>query len=31
MTHKLYDILEVNRNASLEDIKKNYKNLNTLC
>jgi len=27
MTHKLYDILEVNRNASLEDIKKNYKKL----
>ena len=27
MTHKLYDVLEVNRNASLEDIKKNYKKL----
>jgi len=27
MTYKLYDILEVNRNASLEDIKKSYKKL----
>jgi DnaJ-class molecular chaperone len=27
MTYKLYDILEVNKNASLEDIKKNYKKL----
>uniref|UniRef100_A0A6C0LI44 J domain-containing protein n=1 Tax=viral metagenome TaxID=1070528 RepID=A0A6C0LI44_9ZZZZ len=27
MTYKLYDILEVSRNASQEDIKKNYKKL----
>jgi DnaJ-class molecular chaperone len=27
MTHKLYNILDVNKNASLEDIKKNYKKL----
>jgi DnaJ-class molecular chaperone len=27
MTHKLYDILEVNKNASLDDIKKNYKKM----